>query len=96
MLALHLRHDASDGGTVGSALHERLVREAQTLRGLLECPSPFEGLERSQRTLNSLPESRAVARSLENAEAVGEERLREVVERLGKECFPPEFGPRRP
>ena len=39
MLALHLRHDASDGGTVGSALHERLVREAQTLRGLLECPS---------------------------------------------------------
>ena len=58
--------------------------------------NPFEGLERSQRTLNSLPESRAVARSLENAEAVGEERLREVVERLGKECFPPEFGPRRP
>ena len=39
MLALHLRHDASDGGTVGSALHERLVREAQTLRGLLEAAS---------------------------------------------------------
>lgn len=39
MLALHLRHDASDGDAVGSPLHERLVREAQTLRGLLERPS---------------------------------------------------------
>ena len=44
--------------------------------------SPFEGLGRSQRTLNSLPESRAVARSLENAEAVGEERLCEVVKHV--------------
>lgn len=44
--------------------------------------SPFEGLERSQRTLNRLPEPRAVARTLENAEAVGAERLREVVERV--------------
>ena len=44
--------------------------------------SPFEGLERSQRTLNRLPEPRAVARTLENAEAVGTERLREVVERV--------------
>lgn len=41
MFALHLRHDASDSGSVSSALHERLVRVVRTLRGLLKRPSDF-------------------------------------------------------